>query len=249
MRRSSTQRAIAYLGVSVIALGFITLGIWQWNRAQESRVPVLVDKSLVSLESITKPRISLPSRATLRRVSVTGIYILDFRAPNQVDGNGQRADWDVGLLKTESGAGILVAHGLWANRDLHPVDSEEPVIVTGTLMPHQNDDYADPSKGLLQRIDSSVIVGQTTMDLYDGYVIADSEAVGGIEISRTRIDPPAPTSAVPGFYWQHLSYVVIWWFMALVVLYLPFYQRRVTPEESSELSSGETNENEENEEV
>jgi len=26
-----------------------------------------------------------------------------------------------------------------------------------------------------------------------------------------------------------LSYVVIWWLMAAVVLYLPFYRRRVKP--------------------
>lgn len=239
MSRSSTQRAIAYLGVCVIALGFISLGMWQWNRAQESRTPVIIDTKLVSLDAVTEPRIALPSEATLRRVSVTGIYLLDFKAPNQVDAYGQRGDWDVGLLKTESGGGLLVVHGLWSDRDLHPVNPEESVTVIGKLMPHQSDDYALASKGVLQRLDSSVIVGQTALDLYDGYVIAESETVGSIEINRARIAPPAPRTAVPGFYWQHLSYVVIWWFMALVVLYLPFYQRRVTP---SEFGSGEIRE-------
>lgn len=231
MNQSNTQRAFAYIGVCVIALGFISLGIWQWNRAEESRVPVVISPALVTLDSITKPRIALPTKATLRRVSVAGRYVSDFRAPNQVDGEGQRDDWDVGLLKTESGAGILVVHGLWKERYLHPINVDQPVIVTGKLMPHQSDDYAAASKGVLQRLDSSVIVGQTSLDLYDGYLIAGSEALGGIEISRTRIEPPAPKTAVPGFYWQHVSYVVIWWFMALVVLYLPFYQRRVTPSE------------------
>lgn len=231
MSQSNTQRALAYVGVCVIALGFISLGIWQWNRAEESRVPVVISPALVTLDSITKPRIALPAKATLRHVSVMGRYVSDFRAPNQVDGEGQRADWDVGLLKTESGAGILVVHGLWRERDLHPMNVDQPVIVTGKLMPHQSDDYAEASKGVLQRLDSSVIVGQTSLDLYDGYVIAGSEDLGGIEINRMRIVPPAPKTGVPGFYWQHVSYVVIWWFMALVVLYLPFYQRRVTPNE------------------
>lgn len=239
MSRSSTQRAIAYLGVCAIALAFVSLGMWQWNRAQESRTPVIIDKKLVALDSITEPRISIPEKATLRRVSVTGVYVGDFKAPNQVDANGQRSDWDVGLLQTDSGAGLLVVHGLWSERDLHPLYPEESVIVIGRLMPHQSDDYALASKGVLQRIDSSVIVGQTSMDLYDGYVIAESESVGSIEINRARIAPPAPRTAVPGFYWQHVSYVVIWWFMALVVLYLPFYQRRVTP---SEFGSGEIRE-------
>ena len=231
MRQSNTQRAFAYIGVCVIALGFISLGRWQWNRAEESRVPVVISSALVTLNSITKARIALPAKATLRRVTVTGRYVSEFRAPNQVDGESQRADWDVGLLKTESGAGLLVVHGLWKDRDLHPMSVEQPVIVTGKLMPHQNDDYAGPSKGVLQRLDSSVIVDQTSLDLYDGYLIAASEDLGGIEINRTRIKPPAPKTAVPGFYWQHVSYVVIWWFMALVVLYLPFYQRRISPSE------------------
>lgn len=231
MSRSSTQRAIAYLGVCVIALAFMSLGMWQWNRAQDSRILVIVDTKLVSLDAITKPRIALPEKATLRRVVVMGTYVGDFKAPNQVDAHGQRGDWDVGLLQTESGAGMLVVHGLWSDRDLHPINPDENVTVIGKLMPHQSDDYALASKGVLQRLDSSVIVGQTSLDLYDGYVIAQTEMVGSIEINRARIAPPAPRTAVPGFYWQHLSYVVIWWFMALVVLYLPFYQRRVTPGE------------------
>ena len=243
MSRSSTQRATAYLGVSVIALGFISLGIWQWKRAQESRIPVVVSSALVSLDSVTKARISLPAQATLRRVLVTGTYVAEFRAPNQSDADGQRGDWEVGLLLTHSGAGLLVVHGLWSDRDLHPLTADLPVMVTGKLMPHQSDDYANAAPGVLQRLDSSVIVGQTSLDLYDGYVIAESEKVGGTEINRRRIEAPAPRTAVPGFYWQHISYVVIWWFMALVVLYLPFYQRRVTPEEVREEKASENGTN------
>jgi surfeit locus 1 family protein len=71
-----------------------------------------------------------------------------------------------------------------------------------------------------------LVVNQTSLDLYDGYIIADSE----FGITRTRISPPAPKSAIPGFYWQHVSYVIIWWLMAGIVLYLPFYQRRVSPD-------------------
>lgn len=241
MNRSRTESAITYLGACVIALAFITLGWWQWNRAQDSRTPIIVDTKLVSLDAVTKPRIALPEKATLRRVSVVGTYVGDFQAPNQVDAEGRRDDWDVGLLQTESGAGLLVVHGLWSDRDLHPVNREESVIVVGRLMPHQSENYALARKGVLQRIDSSVIVNQTDLDLYDGYVIAETEQIGNIEINRMRIAPPEPKTAVPGFYWQHLSYVVIWWFMALVVLYLPFYQRRVA---HGELESGATTEQE-----
>jgi len=208
------------------------LGIWQLNRARESRVPVVIDSTLVPLQTVTQPRVALPAKATLRHVQLRGTYIADFQAPFQVDGAGHSDTWEVGLLATDSDAAILVVRGLWRQRNLHPIASTQVVEVTGKLMPHQNDDVAQSSKTVLSRIDSALVVNQTSHNLYDGYVIADSESASGESIARERIAPPKPRSAVPGFYWQHLSYVVIWWFMTGVVLYLPLYQRRVAPDEN-----------------
>ena len=232
MIRSKAQRVLAILGVLLIASSFIGLGIWQLNRARESRQPVVIDKALVPLQSVTQPRISLPSSATLRNVKFRGNYIADFQAPFQSDAKGHTASWEVGLLATDPDGAILVVRGLWSQRQLNPIASSQLVEVTGKLMPHQNDDVVQSSQSVLSRIDSALVVDQTARNLYDGYVIAAGESVGGKEIIRGRIAPPAPRSAVPGFYWQHLSYVVIWWFMAGVVLYLPFYQRRVAPDEN-----------------
>lgn len=221
MIRSNLKQGLAYLTVLVIATSFVGLGIWQWDRARQSQIPIKVDQTLVSLQSVTEPRIALPGNAALRHVRMSGKYILDFRAPNQLDGKGKSGTWQVGLLRTDSGGAILVVRGLWSQRS----ENSGEVIVTGILMPHQSDDHAEISSGVLARLDSSLVVNQTSLDLYDGYVIADSEA----GIMRDRINPPAPKSAVPGFYWQHVSYVIIWWLMAGVVLYLPLYQRRVSP--------------------
>jgi cytochrome oxidase assembly protein ShyY1 len=231
MNRSNLQRALSILGVLLIASSFVGLGIWQLNRARESRIPVVVDSALVSLDSVTQPRIALPSKATLRHVQFQGTYISDFQAPFQMDGAGQTDTWEVGLLATQSDGAILVVRGLWSERNLHPIAVNDVVEVTGKLLPHQNDDVTQSSKTVLSRLDSALVVAQTSRNLYDGYVIADAETVNGQRLVRARIAPPTPRSAIPGFYWQHLSYVVIWWFMAGVVLYLPFYQRRVAPNE------------------
>ena len=231
MNRSNLQRALSILGVLLIASSFIGLGIWQLNRARESRIPVVVDSTLISLQSVTQPRIALPSQAALRHVQFQGTYISDFQAPFQVDGAGHANSWEVGLFATQSDGAILVVRGLWSERTLRPIALNEIVEVTGKLMPHQNDDLTQSSKTILSRLDSALVVAQTSRNLYDGYVIADSETVNGQKIVRERIAPPTPRSGIPGFYWQHLSYVVIWWFMAGVVLYLPFYQRRVAPNE------------------
>lgn len=232
MNRSNVQRALSILGVLLIASSFIGLGIWQLNRARESRIPVVVDSTLLSLQSLTQPRIALPSEATLRHVQVKGRYIKEFQAPYQVDGTGHSGTWEVGLLATQANSAILVVRGLWSQRNLHKFAPTQVVDITGKLMPHQNDDVTQSSKTVLSRIDSALVVDQTLLNLYDGYIIADSESVSGQRIVREWIAPPTPRSAVPGFYWQHLSYVLIWWFMAGVVLYLPFYQRRVIPHEN-----------------
>ena len=62
----------------------------------------------------------------------------------------------------------------------------------------------------------------------DGFILANSEVVDGAKIDRTRLEISVDNSKVPGYYWQHISYVFIWWLMAALVLYLPFYRRRVT---------------------
>jgi cytochrome oxidase assembly protein ShyY1 len=67
--------------------------------------------------------------------------------------------------------------------------------------------------------------------LFDGYVTARSESIKGattlFEISGDRIPSPQLINPVGGFYWQHIAYVITWWFMALLVLFAPFYNRSI----------------------
>jgi hypothetical protein len=81
--------------------------------------------------------------------------------------------------------------------------------------------------GVISRLDSSVIVGLTDLDLYDGFIVAKSETVRNGELVRDRVVADPPVSKVAGYYWQHISYVAIWWLMAAIVLYLPFYRRSI----------------------
>jgi hypothetical protein len=79
-------------------------------------------------------------------------------------------------------------------------------------------------QGEISRIDPALIVGETSLSLFDGYVVATSEATDlGQEILTTRIPAPQLKSKVPGNYWQHVSYVFVWWLMAVLVLFAPFY--------------------------
>jgi len=227
-------KAFQAVAVLLIAAIFVGLGIWQLQRAAELKeslkVATTIDTNIVSLESVTAPRESIPATALNKTVSVSGYYIANFRAPNQVDGNGVVSDWEVALLQVGTQSAILVVRGLWSERLLNPDIQQSMIIdIEGLLVASQYEERAENSAGVISRLDSAVVTSLTDLDLYDGYVLASSEATRTGALDRTRVTPEKLTSRIPGFYWQHLSYVVIWWLLAGVVLFLPFNRRRVTP--------------------
>jgi cytochrome oxidase assembly protein ShyY1 len=225
-----------FQGVAVLAIAvlFVGLGFWQLQRAadlQESlKVARTIDTKVVPLQTVAQPRQALGEQAFNRTVSLTGKYIANFRAPNQEDGNGVVADWEVALAQVDERSAILVVRGLWSDRMLNPeIQQSMNIDIEGVLVASQFGDRADNVPGVISRLDSAVVVGLTDLDLYDGYILARSEASDGQNLQRTRVTEEKINPKIPGYYWQHISYVVIWWLMAAVVLYLPFYRRRVTP--------------------
>jgi cytochrome oxidase assembly protein ShyY1 len=233
-RSNLLTKALQAIAVLLIAAIFVGLGVWQLQRASDLKkslkVATTIDANVAPLQSITSPRESIPAAALNKTISVSGHYIANFKAPNQVDGNGKQSDWEVALLQVGTNSAILVVRGLWSERLLNPEIQQSMVIdIRGLLVASQYEDRAENTAGVISRLDSAVVTSLTELDLYDGYVLASSESTRTGALDRTRVTPEKLTSRIPGFYWQHLSYVVIWWLMAGVVLYLPFYRRRVAP--------------------
>ena len=225
-----------FQGVAVVAIAalFVGLGFWQLQRAADLKASVKVARTIdtneVPLQSVATPREALGAQAFNRTVSLTGKYIANFRAPNQDDGDGVVSDWEVALAQVDERSAILVVRGLWSERLLNPeIQQSMDIEITGVLVASQFADRAENTPGVISRLDSAVIVGLTDLDLYDGYILARSESTRDGALERSRVTEEKLNPKIPGFYWQHLSYVVIWWLMAGVVLYLPFYRRRVTP--------------------
>ena len=222
------------VAVLLIVSLFFALGLWQLDRAKALKQSLVtataVDTNIVPLTSIATARQPLSAEAMNRAVEFSGNYVATYRAPNQADGDGKVSDWEVGLLQVGVNQGILVVKGLWSERLLNPDISMAMVIdINGQLRASQSQDHSINGDGAISRLDSSVIVGLTDLDLFDGYVLASSESRNSVELTRQRLTPAKLSSRIPGYYWQHISYVVIWWLMAGVVLYLPFYRRRVKP--------------------
>jgi cytochrome oxidase assembly protein ShyY1 len=225
-----------FQAVAVIAIAalFVGLGFWQLQRAADLKASLKVARTIdtneVPLQSVATPRVALGAEAFNRTVSLTGKYIANFRAPNQDDGDGVVSDWEVALAQVDEKSAILVVRGLWSERLLNTdIQQSMDIEITGVLVASQFADRAENTPGVISRLDSAVIVGLTDLDLYDGYILARSESTRDGALERSRVTEEKLNPKIPGFYWQHLSYVVIWWLMAGVVLYLPFYRRRVTP--------------------
>ena len=218
-----------------MAGAFIGLGNWQLDRAQElkasSETVVTVTKP-VELTSLAKPRVTIDARNFMKNVSVEGNYIATFKSDNQNSDGVAATAWEVGVLQVDAKSAILVVRGLWADRLSEPqIAMSQKVSVTGVLQPSQSTDRGPNSVDNLARVDSTLLLtraGLSNYDLYDGFILANSEVVDGAKIDRTRLEISVDNSKVPGYYWQHISYVFIWWLMAALVLYLPFYRRRVT---------------------
>ena len=227
--RRKIKKPLQAITVLVFAAIFIALGIWQLQRAQElqNAKKIVADTTIYPLAQMASATGSVPPESILKFVTTTGRYIATYQAPNQKDGSGVLADWEVALLEEEGGAAILVVRGLWEERLSSPeIAMAKTVTVTGTLLPKQNEDRAENIDGQISRIDSSLLVTSYSGQLYDGFILATGEELSGEPIERSRISAPELTAGVPGYYWQHISYVVVWWFMAALVLWAPFYRRK-----------------------
>ena len=218
-----------------MAGAFIGLGNWQLDRAQElkaSTETVVTVTKPVELTSLAKPRVTIDARNFMKNVSVEGNYIATFKSDNQTSDGVAATAWEVGVLQVDSKSAILVVRGLWADRLSEPqIAMSQKVSVIGVLQPSQSTDRGPNSVDNLARVDSTLLLtrtGLSNFDLYDGFILANSEVVDSAKIDRTRLEISVDNSKVPGYYWQHISYVFIWWLMAALVLYLPFYRRRVT---------------------
>ena len=231
-------------GLVVLALAsiFIALGMWQLDRAQElsatQKEPVVQDQRIYQLSDLTSAQGALPVTAFGKSVEVTGYYIANYKAPNQPDRAGVVRDWEAALLQVDSESAILVLRGLWEDRLKSPeIAMSTKVTITGTLQPSQFENRATESLSELSRLDSSVLTAETDYQLYDGFIVATSETSRAGAVERSRIEIGQPQGKVPGYYWQHISYVVIWWVMAALVLWAPFYKRREVSMESESAES------------
>jgi cytochrome oxidase assembly protein ShyY1 len=227
-------------GQALVVLTLVTifgfLGLWQLDAANnlQAAKKIAPDPITYQLSDLASPATALDSRSVGKKVSLRGNYIMTFRAPNQIDQQGVVSDWEVGLMQVDPSSAVLVLRGYWKERLIEPrIAMSTGVDLQAVVQPRQFEDVTRNSPGVISRVDSSVIVALTDLNLYDGFLLATGEKVSEGVINRDRIELAEVKSKATGYYWQHISYVIIWWLMAAIVIFLPFYRKR---QESDTLS-------------
>jgi surfeit locus 1 family protein len=204
------------------------LGMWQLHRAQAMNVATAPkpDQPLIELTEVASAGMNLPISAINRIVSAEGKYSTSYLARDQKITEGNLANLDVRLLKLSTGHSVLVVRGI-ASVPLEIINSD--VYLTGRLYPRQNVDRAFAKPGELPRIDPALVVSKENPFLYDGYIVLQSEQIGGKSGSASFIPTPQITQKAASFYWQHISYVVVWWFMGALLLIAPLFPQFRAP--------------------
>lgn len=222
------KKAFTAVLVLTLAAIFIALGYWQLDRAREmtanDKKVIVVDEKVYQLSDLTRADAILPVESFGKFVTISGPVIATYKAPNQIAANKKVSDWELALVQLDAKRAILVLRGYW--QDSKPTDPSETLKVTGTIFPRQIKDRALNTDTQISRLDSSLLTSTTDLQLYDGFIAATTESGDNGEVIRPRITPEMPETEFNGYYWQHISYVVIWWLMAALVLWAPFYKRR-----------------------
>jgi len=215
------------IGLVVLALFlaaiFFRLGVWQLDRAQllQELAKPQKERAVVELLSVAEKNVALSTDALNRIVKFRGTFIDNLQAPNQEDVNGKKSTWSVGVFQVTGSGKIVVVRGIHSGEP--KMDSKE-IEITGRLMPSQiNNKFGEVRDGFLPRIDSALLLSDFGSDFFDGYVIVRSEIP---ESGLEKVPTPQPIIKVAGFYWQHISYVIVWWLMGLLTLALPFLRSR-----------------------
>ena len=196
--------------------------MWQLHRAQALNLSTAPqpDQPVIRLDQVSSAGKNMPIKAVNRIVSAEGNYAAIYIARDQKIADEKIADLDVRLLKLSSGHAVLVAREVL---DQQGSQVTGPVAITGRLYPRQNVDRAFAKPGELPRIDPALVVSKANPFLYDGYIILKSEEISGQSSTLSLIPSEQISQKLPGFYWQHISYVVVWWFMGLLLLIAPAF--------------------------
>lgn len=234
------SRLVSLAVAVVFAVVAVVLGSWQFSRHQDrladralvergyDAAPVPLDQVLSGPEAPWSPRLEWTS------VEVTGSYaapeqlLVRNRTYRQVAGYAVTVPLVVGDGGREDPA-LLVDRGWVRNArdaatapDVPPVPGGE-VTVTGWLRPSESDLGRDLPEGQLASINLARAEERTGRELYDAYLVLDTESLpGGGDPPERPVAADRPDTGLG----SHLAYALQWWLTAPVGIVLVLVMAR-----------------------
>lgn len=230
---ATRNRLLSLLLAVAFAVVAVLLGNWQWSRHQDRLDTRTVVESNygsdpVALRSVLDgPDDRLAAQERWTRVEVQGRYDADEQllVRNRPFRGTYGYEVVVPLLLDEGATALLVNRGWVPNaRDAATLPEVPPVpegtvTVTGWLRPGEVDLDREPVAGQLASINLAEAGARSGLDLYEAYLVLESEQVAGADPAAA---PPRPEPADPpdtGL-GSHLAYALQWWLTAPVGLVL-----------------------------
>lgn len=226
LRTALKPRNLALFAVAaLVVVAFIQLGRWQLGVAEDEALRESLERARsqqpVAVETVLQPHTDFPGELSTRPVSATGEYADDQVVVANRRLDGRTGYWVVAPLRvTATGATLPVLRGFVTSpADVPPVPPGT-VTVTGGLAPPESP-YAGPPppEGQLGSVDTSVLVGRWSGELYNAFVFQQSESPSGPESLGSMERVPTP-SGETGFKWRNAAYALQWWAFALFALYM-----------------------------
>ena len=237
VRRLLSPRWLAiHLLTLVLVIAFCWLGHWQLDRAAGFRqsADATAEPAPVPIASLTQVQGSVAGAAVGRLVTVAGAFdpAYAYLVPGRSQ-DGKPGLWVLGIVRTPA-AGVLVVRG-WVPSAADAAAVLPPsgeVVVTGRLMASE-----DPGGGLppgtnlpagqVAAASPVALLSLVPYPLYDGFVTLRSQTPAA-PAALALVPSPRTGNDVPGFYFQHVAYVALWWLFAAFTLF--FWWRLVRDE-------------------
>lgn len=257
LRTLLTPRWLTAVALALLfALACVLLGSWQYSRHQEAvadrdRIEQNYDAAPVPMEQVLRsPGAAVSPGQEWVRVRVAGRYLPDDRL--LVRNRPHRGVYGYAVLvplrvhqATAAGSGpssagpsLLVDRGWVRNAadastlpDVPPAPQGE-VEIQGWLRPGEPDLGRDLPTGQLASINVQEAAQRTSLDLYGGYLVLDSEEVrNGSEPLR-----PEPAERPDTGLGAHFAYALQWWLTSpLGIVLVGVFARREHHEQTTQV--------------
>lgn len=219
------RHLVLLLVATLFASGFVALGLWQYDVAQQDARQQALEKAasrpVVPMSQVVRPHGEFPSDAGLRRVTTSGRYesAKSFLVPGRVL-HGKPGYWVLTPLVVDgTGARIPVLRGFLSEPGPIPAAPSGQVHLVAALAPAESPRVSQNlPAGQRESVDVGALLNEWGGDVYNAFLFVERQQPAETAPALQHVPPPRPDA--DGFDWRNLGYAIQWFVFAMFALYL-----------------------------